>query len=516
MNKNNICSLKFSILLILVTGSLISSAMPQDTVLTVTYKGKLDSLNSSILKQKRFIQVFIPQGYKAGSSDKYDVLYVLDGGNWNTGLINQIQHFIEAQDRMPPTIIVSVLGIDRNIELTPTHLDSWNAQTGGAGDFLSFIKNELIPYINNTYPSNGENSLWGHSLGGMFVIYALINEPTTFKSYIAVDPSVWWDNCYVPKMAAKKWTASTRLNTTLFIGAREGLSVHDLRIDTMKIVLEKTAPPGLNWKLLIYPDETHGSVRLKTTYDGLKFLYAGYTTRIEFNPMNGIVLKDKPFKIWYDADTARVYYTLDGTTPTELSAKVQSEITVPGAARITYKLFTGRSTYDKIISGNFTAEKVSPPVTKPGNSKSGGFNYAYYEGDWDNLPDLSSLKPVKTGIADKDFDAADLPRKNNYTLVLDGFLEAKEEGYYVFYLLAGKGTKLYIGGNLIVQWAENSIQPYYSFLMPLSKGFYPVRVEYFSKKEDFNLQLGYITPGKMTTKDAIPIPLDVQYGTGNK
>ncbi len=52
------------------------------------------------------MKVFIPAGYKAGSSDKYDVLYVLDGGNWNTSLITQIQHFIEAQERMPPTIIV--------------------------------------------------------------------------------------------------------------------------------------------------------------------------------------------------------------------------------------------------------------------------------------------------------------------------------------------------------------------------------------------------------------------------
>jgi predicted alpha/beta superfamily hydrolase len=127
-----------------MTGSLINAAMPQDTVRNVTYKGKLDSLNSNILKQKRLIQVFIPAGYKSGSTDKYDVLYVLDGGNWNTGLITQIQHFVEGQGHMPPTIIVSVLGIDRNKDLTPTHLESWKA-SGGAANFLGFIKNELIP-----------------------------------------------------------------------------------------------------------------------------------------------------------------------------------------------------------------------------------------------------------------------------------------------------------------------------------------------------------------------------------
>ena len=504
--------LRFFFSLFIIVASFLPIVKAQDTLLNVTFKGRLDSLNSDILKQKRFIQVFIPPGYKAGSSDKYDVLYVLDGGNWTMSLITQIQHFIEGQGHMPPTIIVSVMGIDRNIELTPTHLKSWEAPTGGADKFLGFIKNELIPYINKTYPSNGVNTLWGHSLGGMFVIYALLNEPTTFKSYIAGDPSVWWDDCYVPKMAARKLPALGDLNTTLFIGAREGPSIHGLRVDTMDIVLKKMAPAGLNWKLLTYPDETHSSVRLKATYDGLKFTYAGYTSRIAFDPMNGIVLKDKPFKLFYnDDDTTRVYYTVDGTAPTESSAKVQSELTLTGPARVTYKRFTNRSAYDKITTGNFTTEKMLLPVSRPKNSNPGGFNYTYYEGDWDKLPDLKSLKPLKTGIADKDFHAGDLPRKKNYALVVDGFLEAKEDGYYIFYLQANKGSKLYIGDKLIVQWADNFSGPYYSYLLPLSKGFYPVRIEYFDKKENFNMQLYYLTPGIMASKDPIPVPFDVRY-----
>src|SRR5688500_7032592 len=191
------------LLLILTTGSLVNA---QDTVRNVSYHGKLDSINSSILNQKRLIQVFTPPSYKPGSADKYDVLYVLDGGNWNTGLIARTQQFVEGEGLMPPTIIVSVLGIDRSKDLTPTRLAGWKT-SGGADKFLGFIKNELIPYVNQTYPSNGDNTLWGHSLGGMFVMYAMLKEPTTFKSYIAVDPSMWWDKCYIPKMAAKELPA---------------------------------------------------------------------------------------------------------------------------------------------------------------------------------------------------------------------------------------------------------------------------------------------------------------------
>ena len=492
-------------------GSFLKVVKAQDTVLTVTYKGKLDSINSGILKQKRFIQVFTPPGYKAGSAEKYDVLYVLDGGNWNTGLIRETQHFLEGEAYMPPTIIVSVMGIDRNIELTPTHLKSWQAPTGGADNFLGFIKNELIPYVNKSYPSNGVNTLWGHSLGGMFVVYTLLNEPATFKSYIAVDPSLWWDDCYVPKMAAGKLPALAGLSATLFISGREGPDFHGMRIDTMETILKKMAPANLKWKVLAYPDETHSSVRLKSIYDGLKFTYTGYTDAIEFHPMNGIVLKDKPIKIWYFDDTTKVRYTLDGTAPTTWSAKVQPEVTLTGPATVTYKRFTNRSTYDKTATGNFITEKILSPVSTPKNSKPGGFNYAYYEGDWDKWPDVKNLKPAKTGVINSDFDPGKLPRKNNFALVIDGLLEAKEEGYYMFLLNADKDSKLYLGNRLLIQWDGNYKRRTYSYILPLKKGFYPYRIEYLHKNEDFKLKFTYLTPGIMNTKDPIPIPLEVQY-----
>jgi len=99
---------------------------------------------------------------------------------------------------------------------------------------------------------------------------------------------------------------------------------------------------------------------------------------------------------------------------------------------------------------------------------------------------------------------------------LDGFLEAKEDGYYVIYLVAVKGSKLYIGDKLLIDWADNYTGQYYSYLLPLSKGFYPVRIEYFSKKANFNLMLGYLTPSKIGASDPIQIPWDVLYRTGNK
>jgi predicted alpha/beta superfamily hydrolase len=497
------------VLLILGITCMALIARGQDTVLNMHPHGILDSLHSPILNQERMIQVFLPSDYKPGSADKYDVLYVLDGGNWNTGLVWQVQNFAQGQGFAPKMIIVSVMGIDRNVELTPTRLASWKG-SGGAEKFLSFIKNELIPYVNSHYPTNGDNTLWGHSLSGMFAVYALLNEPQLFKSCIAVDPSFWWDNSYVPKMAATKLSAWTGRNMTLFIAGRDG-SLTDMKIDTMDAILKKAAPVDLKWKLEVYHDETHSSVRLKSTYDGLKFTYDGLGHHMEFHPMTGIVLKDKPFPIFFFDDTSKIHYTLNGSAPTSLSPNPSREMVVNGPATVIFKSFCNRSRYDQTATGTFSTEKMPRPL-KEGNWKSGGFNYAYYEGDWDQWPDLKNLKPSKIGVTGKDFDLDKFPRKNNYALLIDGFLEAKEDGYYLFDLQADKGSKLYVGNKLLITWAGNYDKRDYSCIVPLSKGFYPFRIEYLHKNPDFKLNWVYVTPSRIAAKSPIPIPVELQYG----
>ncbi len=503
--------MKIKLFLFVVLITIISSNVnAQDTVRRVFDTGKLDSINSDILQEKRLLQVFLPQNYKPGSADKYDVLYVLDGGNWNTGLITKVQQFLEGESYMPPTIIVSILGIDRNKDLTPTVLKDWKT-SGGADKFLHFIKDELIPHINKEYPSNGDNTLWGHSLGGLFVINALLNEPKTFKSYIAVDPSLWWDSLYIQKIAPGKLPALAGLNITLFISGREGGEGEGMKIASMDTVLTKFAPAGLTWKHVNYPDETHSSIRFKSIYDGLKFSYGWHNGQIEFHPMNGIVLKDKPLKVWYFGDTAKAYYTLNGSEPTALSEKIQPEINITDAAKITVKQFSNRARYDKIKTGDFKTDKFLGPLSKQKNLLPGGFHYAYYEGKWDSTTNFKSLKPQKEGTISADFDADKLPRKNNFALVIDGQLETKEDGYYIFVLDADKDSKLYLNNQLLIRWKGSYSSRTYSYILPLEKGFYPFRLEYLHKNEDFKLNLTYLTPSALNTKQPVPIPLNLQY-----
>jgi hypothetical protein len=154
-------------------------------------------------------------------------------------------------------------------------------------------------------------------------------------------------------------------------------------------------------------------------------------------------------------------------------------------------------------------EEPPTPVTKPKNLKSGGLSYSYFEGEWDSLPDFKRLKRIKSGIADKSFNFSKLPAKNNFALLFEGMLEIKEEGYYLLGVASDDGGKLYLKDKLIINNdglhdAENP----HSFLIPLKKGFYPVRLEYFQKGGGSDLKLKYVVPGD---NKPIDIPAEALY-----
>jgi len=470
--------------------------------------GKRDSIYSDVLKEKRILQVILPENYRPGSTDKYEVLYVLDGDG-NARFVDNIQRFTLDESYMPPVIVVAVHNTDRNRDFLPTHTNELPT-SGGADKFLSFFKTELIPYINKAYPSNGENILFGHSFGGVFSMYALLAEPELFSSYLAIDPSFWWDNGAMNKMAAEKLKPLPGPKSLFITGRSDGLE--QMGIPGMDSVLKSKAPKELTWKIEAYPNETHGSVKLKSLYDGLKFFYDGYTNRpIEFHPMNGIVLKDKPFKLYYFGASQSVHYSTDGTEPTASSPRMGPETTIANPSKVLAKSFGNYHRANKVTVGEFRAGKTLPAIAKPKNAKSGGLRYTYYEGEWDKLPDFTKLKAVQSGFANKDFDIAKIQHQTNFACLIEGYLEIETEGYYIFVLDSDDGSKFFLGNNLLIDYdglhAGGSPK---TFIVPLAKGFYPIRLEFFQKLGGANLQLMYVLPGELQPHP-VPVPIERLY-----
>jgi predicted alpha/beta superfamily hydrolase len=489
-------------------------------LLTHTLHGQLkdlpiltDTLYSTALNEKRALEIVLPTGYPKPDT-KYDVLYVTDG-EWNTKIVRDIHQFLELQF-IPPCIIVSIPNryVDnvnlRGRDYTPTHTE-WLPQSGGASKYLSFLKNELVPYIDKKYPASGMNILYGSSLGGLFGLYAFLKEPQLFDSYMLSDPAFSWDDFYIRKLLSTKLDSVKTLHKSLLIAGRTGEAYKYMGIAAIDSVLRARLPEGLRWKTKLYDNETHNSMMFMTVYDGLKHTYDGYSNEaLQFFPANGIIIEGKPVQIHAGGERFKnIGYTIDGTEPSPSSPRVKDDVfTISSPGELNVKAFCNVDRYNQKATGNFKAGSAPAPGVKVKKAKAGGWHYTYYEGSWSRLPDFKKLKPARSGFAGKDFSIAKLPRQKNFACLLEGQIEIKEDGYYVFGLDCD--AKLFVANQLIIDYdGLHTVNNYQSYVLPLKKGFYPIRLEYFEKEGNAALQLIYLTPG---ADDARPIPAEVQYG----
>lgn len=150
------------------------------------------TINSTRLGQELSITVFTPENYTEEKDQLYPVLYVLDGPQHGQhSAINA--KFLASTNVMPKILVVSISGVDRFKFFTPTQDKQNRWISGQADDYLSFLKNELIPKINQSYRTSGYKILAGHSLGGLFGTYVLQQSPELFDAYHLFSPSLWWD-----------------------------------------------------------------------------------------------------------------------------------------------------------------------------------------------------------------------------------------------------------------------------------------------------------------------------------
>lgn len=474
-----------------------------------------DSLFSEILHEQRLIYIRLPANYSPDSEKEWDVIYVTDG-EWTTSSTSYIYEFARNENFLPHSIIVGIANVfpegenQRDRDFLPVHMEDFPL-SGKADQFLNFLEKELIPFVNEKYHGRGERTLIGHSFGGIFAVYALLTEPDLFENYIATDPPLQWNNYFMNKLASEKLSSLAGANKSLWISGIESTAKWMGNI-SMDSVLQAIAPAGLHWKIVNYPNETHNSVRHKGVYDGLKFAYDGYISgRIEFHPMNGIILKEKPFNVKIYDDPAGIFYATDGSQPTLASAKMEKEISLIGPLRIQLKNINKRGKWDISVNGEFVEGRVLKAIKKPKRAVSGGFSYSYFEGPWDTLPNFKNLRPVKTGIFTKDFALSNIPGQNPSAYLVEGFLEVEEDGYYVFGLSSEKSSKFYLGDQLLIKsegLPENFKME--SFLVPLQKGFYPIRLEYLQISPDRPIQVYYVTPDD-PYQAPVNIPRERQY-----
>jgi len=254
-----------------------SAAIAQPPTGTV----KKFSIKSTVLGEDRIILVRTPVGYETNKV-RYPVLYMTDG-DAHMGHTASTIEFLTQNGRISDLIVVGVTNTDRTRDLTPAKStdktpvgDLRFPTSGGADNFLKFFETELIPEIEKKYRVQPYRILAGHSLGGLFAIHAMITKPGLFNSYIAVSPSLQWENSEALKRADAYLKNQKEANVTLFtsIGNEPGAIGEDF--DKFKDMLSKSNIKGFEWQAERMADEDHGSVVLRSHYFGLRKVYEGW------------------------------------------------------------------------------------------------------------------------------------------------------------------------------------------------------------------------------------------------
>ncbi len=78
---------------------------------------------------------------------------------------------------------------------------------GGGDAFLEAIERGIRPKVAHVAVLDPDRQLlWGHSLGGLFVLHALFQRPGLFQTHVAASPSLWWQGGQ-PLAAAERFAA---------------------------------------------------------------------------------------------------------------------------------------------------------------------------------------------------------------------------------------------------------------------------------------------------------------------
>ncbi|MEW6751367.1 MAG: alpha/beta hydrolase-fold protein [Candidatus Latescibacterota bacterium] len=248
------------------------------------------------------LQVSLPLGYEAAST-RYPAVYVLDA-NGQFGMTSEIVRYLYLDDKLPALIVVGIgypvgqflnaivprafdLTPDREIDVEKT-IENWLSSrreysggrsviTGGGDKFLSVLSRELIPSVESRYRiEKTDRTLIGHSLGGLFALHTLLEQPESFTRYLVISPHVPGTDRPIYRREADRnasgWAPRARLYMTVggndLPGYAEGASHFAERLSSRNF-------PDLQWAFSVRPDESHNSVVPGAISTGLRWLHSG-------------------------------------------------------------------------------------------------------------------------------------------------------------------------------------------------------------------------------------------------
>jgi predicted alpha/beta superfamily hydrolase len=247
----------------------------------VTIEGTQERvLYSQKVNQQYQLLINLPMGFDKNNS--YPVIYLLDA-QWDFPLIFATYGQLYFDGFLPAAVIVGITwggeGDDPNVkrvrDFTPSNI-AGDIESGGAANFLAFIKDELIPFVEQEYSGNEQRVLMGSSLGGLFTLYALFNEPQLFSGYIPTASASGWDNDVLYRFAKsndaklRAQLAKQPINLYSAVGELDHLKTD---FANMQAFFTQQHYSGLHLKTDILGNLGHAGIKAPGNVWGLQFVF---------------------------------------------------------------------------------------------------------------------------------------------------------------------------------------------------------------------------------------------------
>ena len=232
-----------------------------------TVPGLLDTrghlLRSEVLDREVALTVWLPPSY--GSSEaRYPVIYVLDAP-MTFAFAAQGALITVFDEAMPEVLVVGVgeplssayeWGANRGRDYAPRPVPD-DPASGQASALFDALQTEIVPLVDGEYRTDpADRVLWGHSLGGAFAVYALLERGGLFNRVIATSPAAYEQG--VQLLDPDAWPeqgASVAASLFTSIGSRD--TDYRAGVDWLSEQLEAHRYADLRFEHVIIPDCGH-------------------------------------------------------------------------------------------------------------------------------------------------------------------------------------------------------------------------------------------------------------------
>lgn len=250
----------FLLLVLALISSCLNSVFAQDRLNSAD---KIDLnrvvIQSRILQEERPILIHLPQNYRA-SEKYYPVLFVLDaeqGGHFQRSVA--IVELFGDRGELPRMIIVGIENTNRLRDMNaPTFEYDGKSIVGGAGNFLKFIEEEVVAFINEEFRSSNFRMLFGRSASATFSIFAMVSRPAAFSAYIASSPSFFVNEELIHVKTQRFFENKKSINRIFFMNL--GTEDSRNRVEQTReyaALLSEIAPSEFKWELRVMNGEGH-------------------------------------------------------------------------------------------------------------------------------------------------------------------------------------------------------------------------------------------------------------------